>query len=291
MRISPESLLDCSLAQLRPSDSVGHWFYTTNSSAPPPGLPLCLWFIRSPSPRSHRHTVLSSSSHNTQPHLLCSKTRSSKTSEVGANPESRLTLSTHQLFTFKFPLSYSSRWWGGLWEPTASCIRSLIKKVFRNLQCQMHSLKSPAYIYHQTNDPFKHSKGRSAGVDRWNIVYAFRMYSSTVIVQRAILFLILTPMFFFFPMASLQGSILYLMCVFLKKEMTTSVYCWCLCQVQLVGLVCLLPFLDQGFYLLCSWSWWPTGNTAFYSRGSPLNYNKKNMILIFHMVDKSSDSR
>lgn len=37
------------------------------------------------------------------------------------------------------------------------------------------------------------------------------------------------------------------MCVFLKEKMTTSVYCWCLCQVQLVGLVCLPPFLDQGF--------------------------------------------
>ncbi len=29
--------------------------------------------------------------------------------------------------------------------------------------------------------------------------------------------------------------------------MTTYVYCWCLCQVQLVGLVCLPPFLDRGF--------------------------------------------
>lgn len=55
---------------------------------------------------------------------------------------------------------------------------------------------------------------------------------------------------FFFPMAYLQGGILYLMCVFLKKQkMTTSVYCRCLCQVQLVGLVCLLPFLDRGFLL------------------------------------------
>lgn len=71
----------------------------------------------------------------------------------------------------------------------------------------------------------------------------------------------------FFPMAYLQGSLLYSMCVrvcvFKKKKMTTSVYCRCLCQVQLVGLVCLLPFLDRGFYLLCSWSRRPTGNTAF----------------------------
>lgn len=88
------------------------------------------------------------------------------------------------------------------------------------------------------------------------------MYSSTVIVQLATLFLIMPLMFlvfvfFFFPMASLQGSILYLMCVFFQKkkkknEMTTSVYCRCLCQVQLVGLVCLLPFFLKTGVFTCS---------------------------------------
>lgn len=43
--------------------------------------------------------------------------------------------------------------------------------------------------------------------------------------------------------------IVFDVCIFKKKKMTTSVYCRCLCQVQLVGLVCLLPFLDRGFLL------------------------------------------
>lgn len=85
------------------------------------------------------------------------------------------------------------------------------------------------------------------------------LYSSTVIVQLAtFVFLYWLSCSIFFSMASLQGSVLYLMCVFLKKKkqkkMTTSVYCRCLCQVHLVGLVCLPPFLffRPGFFLLCS---------------------------------------
>lgn len=85
------------------------------------------------------------------------------------------------------------------------------------------------------------------------------LYSSSVIVQLAtFVFLYWLSCSIFFSMASLQGSVLYLMCVFLKKKkqkkMTTSVYCRCLCQVHLVGLVRLPPFLffRPGFFLLCS---------------------------------------
>lgn len=151
VRISLESLLNCSLAELRPLNSVGHWFYPTNSSAPPQ-VSLCV--SDSPSHHHHDHTVtlFCPRRHTTHsPTFYARRHAVQKTSEVGANPESRLTLSTHQLFTFTFPLSYSSRWRGGLWEPTASCIRSLIKKVFRNLQCQMHSLKVlPTFTTRQT---------------------------------------------------------------------------------------------------------------------------------------------
>lgn len=215
MRINLESLLNCSVAELRPLNSVGHWFYTTNSSTPPPQVSLCV--SDSPSHHHHDHTVtlFCPRRHTTHsPTFYARRHAVQKTSEVGANPESRLTLSTHQLFAFTVPLSYSSRWWGGLWEPTASCIRSLIKKVFRKPTVPDAFSQSPAYIYHQTNDPFKHSKGRSAGVDRWNIVYAFRMYSSTVIVRRAILFLILTPMFFFSFLWPLCKAVYCIWCVY-----------------------------------------------------------------------------
>lgn len=58
-------------------------------------------------------------------------------------------------------------------------------------------------------------------------------------------------MFFFFPMASLQGSILYLMCVFLKKEKKRKDEYICVLLVPLsgsVGWTCLsAAILDRGF--------------------------------------------
>lgn len=96
---SPESLLKYILAlvysfvwQTEAIDDLGRWRSTTNASAPPP----CLLFTHAPSPLSPCFILIIK---HTQPHLLCSETRSSKTSEVGANPESRLTLSIHQLLS------------------------------------------------------------------------------------------------------------------------------------------------------------------------------------------------
>lgn len=45
-----------------------------------------------------------------------------------------------------FPRSYSHRWWGRLWQSTASCIHLMNKRVFCNLQCQMHSLRSCLHL-------------------------------------------------------------------------------------------------------------------------------------------------
>lgn len=73
---------------------LGRWCYATNASAP--SLPTSSMSL------IHPHTITITTTSilivkHTQPHRLCSETRSSKTSEVGANPESRLTLSIHQL--------------------------------------------------------------------------------------------------------------------------------------------------------------------------------------------------
>ena len=137
---------------------LGEWFHATTCSAPPPR------FIHVSHSHTHRHHYLVfstvSSSKRTQPHLsMLGDTQFKKTSKVGANPESHPTLSIHQLFLFcspsRSPPSYSNCRWEGLWESTASCIHLSNKRVFFcNLQCQMHSLSSPAYIYHQRNDPF-----------------------------------------------------------------------------------------------------------------------------------------
>lgn len=109
-------------------------------------------------------------------HLLCLETRSSKTSEVGANPESCLPPSIHQLSFSMFPLSYSHRLWGGLWASTASCIHLMNKRVLCNLQCQMHSLKSCLHLPSEkwSLPAFQ----REANIRGW-IVYAFHIYSFT----------------------------------------------------------------------------------------------------------------
>lgn len=76
------------------------------------------------------------------------------------------------------------------------------------------------------------------------------MYSSTVIVRLATLFLILTHVYFFFPMASLQGGILYLMCVFLKKKNDDYI---CVLLVPLsgsVGWTCLSAAIFRPGFLL-----------------------------------------
>lgn len=144
----PESLLKYNLAPVysfvwrtaEAIDVLGRWCYTNNASAPPQAHP-CLWFTHTPSPFSPCLILI------IQHTLLCSETRSSKTSEVGANPESRQhSLSTNYFSTLSLPLSYSNHWWGGFWEYTASCIRLLNKRVFRYLQCQMHSLMSCLHL-------------------------------------------------------------------------------------------------------------------------------------------------
>lgn len=80
------------------------------------------------------------------------------------------------------------------------------------------------------------------------------MYSSTVIAQLATFFFFYRFMFFvvFFSSGLFARQYIVLdVCIWKKqtKKMSTSVYCWCLCQVHLVGLVCLLPFIELGFLL------------------------------------------
>lgn len=68
-----------------------------NASAPP------RLFHDSDSPTHHHHFHIISFIlivKHTLPYLLCSETRSSETSQVGANPESCLKLSIHQLLCF-----------------------------------------------------------------------------------------------------------------------------------------------------------------------------------------------
>lgn len=118
--------------------------------------PMFLFPPPSDSPMSliHPHTITSISSLQCcsvvhSPTVYARRHAVQKTSEVGANPESRLTVFIHQLWIFplsSFPLSYSIRWWGGLWESTAPCIHLLNKRVFHNLQCQMRSLKSCLHL-------------------------------------------------------------------------------------------------------------------------------------------------
>lgn len=95
---SPESLLKYILALVYSfvwqTEAMTIWV----GDAPPPMLllPLRVWHSTTPSPLPPCFILTNK---HTQPHLLCSETRSSKTSEVGANPESRLTLAIHQLLS------------------------------------------------------------------------------------------------------------------------------------------------------------------------------------------------
>lgn len=120
------------------------------------------------------------------------------------------------------------------------------------LQLSVHCLKSFLHVPPEKISllTFQREADRQAG--------GMKYLLSICTVPLVTLFLILTLMFIT-HMASLQGSVLYLMCVFVFffKKMMTSVYCWCLCQVQFVGLVCLPSFLFYFFQtgsLLCSWS-------------------------------------
>lgn len=85
---------------------------------------------------------------------------------------------------------------------------------------------------------------------RRSVVYAFHMYSCTTC---DFLSYIDSHVFLSYGLFA-RRYIVFDVCVF-KKKMTTSVYCWCLRQVQLVGLVCLLPFLDRGLYVLMMTHW------------------------------------
>lgn len=146
---------------------------------------------------------------HTAPPPMHGDTRSLKTSEVGANRDSRLTPSITNS-----PLAARSQGDCG----THCLLHTFLdKRVFCNLQCQMCSLKSCLRLPPEKWSRLKlHREVSRRG--RMNIVYAFHVCSSSLIVQVAALFLILTLMFLFLSWASLPGAILYLMCVFFKKD-------------------------------------------------------------------------
>lgn len=184
---------------------------------------------------------------HTAPPPMHGDTRSLKTSEVGANRDSRLTPSIHQLT----PPSLSSLvsltgGWGGHCG-THCLLHTLVdKRVFCNLQCQMRSLKSRLRL-----PPEKWSRlelhGEVSRRGRMNIFYAFHVCSSSVIVQVAALFLILTLIFLFLSSASLPGAILYLMCVFLKKRWQHLCIVGAFVRFSWLDLSVCRHFLDESF--------------------------------------------
>lgn len=105
----------------------------------------------------HPHTVISSSHRfhprrqmHTAPPLYARRHAIQKqTSKVGANPESRLTLSIHQLYFFSSTRSLRLTQMAGEGGTVGiyCLLHTLVeyKRVFHNLQCQMHSRSSPAY--------------------------------------------------------------------------------------------------------------------------------------------------
>lgn len=224
----------------------------------------CLWFTHHTQlPFPHHHAVSSSSSNTHSLTFLCTETHSSKTSEVGANPESRPTLPIHQLFILfnSFPLSCPNHWWGGLWESTASCMHLLNKRVFRNLQCQMHSLKSCLHLPPEKWSllTFQREVDRR-GQMKYSLCFPYVQFhgnctTCNFVSDNA------SHVFLSYGLFARQ-YIVFDVCVFKKKE-----YYICVLSVPLSGSVdwtCLsAAILDRGFYLLCSWSWWPTWNTAF----------------------------
>lgn len=133
-------------------------------------------------------------------------------------------------------------------------------KVFHNLQCQMRFLHSCLHLTPETI-PSNIPRG-----GQW--AWATHVLCTVPALLGNVRFCTWRQLPCFDPlMASLQGGLSDSACVLLfilPLKDDISVYRRCLCQVQLVGLVCLLPFFffskDQGLSLLCSWSQWPTGN-------------------------------
>lgn len=190
-------------------DVLGRWCSTPSMLLLPPGSSMSL---------IHQHTITIITHPHRQTHTappsICSETRSSKTSEVGANPESRDSPNILHPPTLSLPLSYSNRWWGGLWVSTASCIHLLDKRVSQPSVPDAFALVLPTF----TTREMIPSKGRSKGVDRWHIVYAFHCVQFHCNCTTCDNFLSDIDSCFFFLMASLQGAMLYLMCVFFKKR-------------------------------------------------------------------------
>lgn len=202
-----------------------------------PGLSMSL-IHPSLSPLSHSCFFFSSS--NTAHSSMLGDTRSSKTSKVGANPLVWLFHPPTLFFSAHSLLSYSQE---GLWEYTASCIRSLIRESFATLSARC-ILSNPACIYHQRNDPFLHSTGRSAGVDRWNIVYAFHMCSSTVIVQLCFLYWL---MFLFLSYGLFARQyIVFDVCIFKKRWLHLCIV-GAFVRFSWLDLSVCRHFLGQGF--------------------------------------------
>lgn len=129
------------------------------------------------------------------------------------------------------------------------------------LQCQMQVL--PAF-FHLWNDPFVHSKGRSAGLDEYITVYAFHMYTSTPTVQRHFI-CTHVHVFILFFLAFLQGLLIeFDVCTWEEKKQKDICVLSVPCQVCLAEL-----FLDRVFFSRsASCDQRPTGNTAFLLCGS-----------------------
>lgn len=87
--------------------------------------------------------------------------------------------------------------------------------------------------------------------------------------------------YFLWPLCK---AVLYLMCVFLKKERWLHL-CIVGAFVRFIWLdlsVCRHSFRPR-FFLLCSWPWWPTGNTAFCLERWLNEYIYDNILLVFHI--------
>lgn len=157
-------------------------------------------------------------------------------------------------------MSYSRHGWGGLWESTASCIHLLNLSQPSVPDAFSHVL--PAFTTREIIPSNIPKEGQQAWMTKYSLCFPYVQFQCNCTTCN--FFLILTHVFLY---GLCKAAYCIMMCVFLKEDITTSVYCLCLCQVQLVGLVCLSPFLDRGFSCSAPGHMMPNGKTAFYSRG------------------------
>lgn len=147
-------------------------------------------------------------------------------------------------------MSYSRHGWGGLWESTASCIHLLNLSQPSVPDAFSHVL--PAFTTREIIPSNIPKEGQQAWMTKYSLCFPYVQFQCNCTTCN--FFLILTHVFLY---GLCKAAYCIMMCVFLKEDITTSVYCLCLCQVQLVGLVCLSPFLDRVFLALLLVIWCP----------------------------------